>query len=197
MLAPGTLNLGLEAFLKNYPDRTLTIPFSVGLSSSELQCLNAAAQKYKFGDPPLNFGITYQNTTINTGIPLTAVKEAVALDARGGEIEMPGFVKYNAKTGMFTVKDVTIADFRGYNIGLKVSYAEFPSFKLTCSIPLTLSYSTGFSETGSGEKLKAHKIKCGEPWSTIIPDYVDAFGMKAETAVDLGPLSKSLLYISA
>ena len=176
MPEPGTLNLGLEVFLTSYPDRTLTIPFSVGLSSSELECLNAAAQKYKYGDPPLNFGITYKNTTINTGIPLTPVKEAVALDTRGGEIDLPGFVNYNSETGMFNVKDVKVEDFRGYNIGLKVSYKEYPSFKLTCSTPLTLSYTTSFTETGSGEKLKAHKFKCGEPWSTIIPDYVDAFG---------------------
>ena len=89
---------------------------------------------------------------------------------------MPGFVKFDAKTGMFTVKDVKVEDFRGYNIGLKVSYEEYPSYKLTCSTPLTLSYTTGFTETGGGEKLKAHTFNCGEHWSTIIPDYVDAFG---------------------
>jgi len=39
MPGPGTINLGLFAYLEDFPFRNVTIPFTIELSSSELQCL--------------------------------------------------------------------------------------------------------------------------------------------------------------
>ena len=111
MPAPGTLSLGLIASLRNFPDRNMTVPFSVELSSSELQCLKTSDLKYYFGDPPLNFGVAYQNSTINTRFQLTAVKTPVALDSRGEEIDLPEFVKYEPKSGIFTISKVSSDEF--------------------------------------------------------------------------------------
>ena len=44
--------------------------------------------------------------------------------------------------------------------------------------------------------LKSHDIQCGQTWSTIIPEFKDAFGYKVEPVVDLGKLVDYLLYIS-
>jgi hypothetical protein len=55
--------------------------------------------------------VNYQNTTINTGIVLTTVKTPIAIDSRGGEADLPSFVKYDPTTGFFTVKKAGFADF--------------------------------------------------------------------------------------
>lgn len=68
--------------------------------------------------------------------------------------------------------------------------------EVSCTTQLTVGYNPSFTEIG-GEMLKTHDINCGQSWSTIIPEYKDAFGYKVEPVVDLGKLEDYLLYISA
>ena len=103
-------------------------------------------------------------------------------------------MNYDSKLGVFTVSEVSYTDFKNYRIGLKIGYLEYPTISLTCSTQLTIGYTPDFIEIG---KLRVPEIKCGVPWSTIIPEFKDVFGFLASAEIDFGKLDKFLLYISA
>ena len=94
-------------------------------------------------------------------------------------------MNYDSKLGVFTISEVSYTDFKNYRIGLKIGYTEYPTKSLTCSTQLTIGYTPDFIEIG---KLRVPEIKCGVPWSTIIPEFKDVFGFLASAEIDFGKL---------
>lgn len=143
MVEPGTVNLQLIAKLAAYPGVQLVISFSVSLSSSAITCLPTTPKTYNYGSPPLMFGVSYKNQTYTDGVTLTPVFAPIAVK-QGVSTPLPSFVKFNAATKMFTVSDITIKDFGDLEVGLRISYVEFPTFEVICTQPLTLFYKPSF-----------------------------------------------------
>jgi len=169
--SPGRVDLQLRARLEAYPAVEIAFDFYVSLSSSELKCLPSSSKTYNYGSPPIMFGVSYKNQTFSDGITLTPVIVPVALK-QGVIVPLPSFVKFNANNKLFTVSQISVKDFGDIKVGLKITYAEFPSFEVTCTEDLELKYVPKFT----GEKPSAQKITCGSPWSVLIPPFTDIFG---------------------
>jgi len=69
-----------------------------------------------------------------------------------------------------------------HELGIKISYAEYPTLDVVCAVNLEVTYTPKFI----GEHASNQKITCGIPWSVMIPPAKDIFGQDAYTDVNLG-----------
>ena len=128
----------------------------------------------------------YGNNTQIKNIKLTQIADPYILNEKQQELSLPSFAKFNQARLGYTLKKPKFEQLGVYQFGITVGYKEFTGSEIHCLKKVEIEYKTRFS----GEIPSSQVIPCEQPYTYILPPYLDVFDKAAQVTMSMSEVKE-------